>query len=339
MAYYSETVLLNALAELNEMSNKDMRAPNYGATKTFNKYKRNVILNYDEFALVRNQSELQTKQIDYMMRDAGTVNSSRSASLAGRLGLSNRDTLTFTINSREYTLSYENIKDNTQGAKMLANQILNARLDIGATVETAAVAKLETWKNTTQGSRTLGTWDAGASVEEFAIANKTDYYNYIRSEMGCLDYNGLFQEVHTSNLEALRFYQLAQGVGNSSNLQFQYPDFDLELSSSITNASDYFGTSYVVPAASIASVDWIPQKFRDPDLDEHGIWGFKNIPDPFGIFDRIGVALYKTVADYSSSGGTTQDVVWIFEMSVDTALFVPTLTTGKIVNKFGLTLA
>ena len=87
MAYYSETVLLNALAELNEKSNQDLRAPNYGATKTFNKYKRDVIMNYDEFNLVRNASELQTKQIEHMMRDSHTVNAVHSASLTGRFGL------------------------------------------------------------------------------------------------------------------------------------------------------------------------------------------------------------------------------------------------------------
>jgi hypothetical protein len=52
----TNTVLLNALAMLNERSNKDLRAPNYGATKTFNKYKRDVILNYEEFNLIKNQT-------------------------------------------------------------------------------------------------------------------------------------------------------------------------------------------------------------------------------------------------------------------------------------------
>jgi len=339
MAYYGATVLLNALAELNEMSNKDMRAPNYGATKVFNKYKRNVILNYDEFALVKNQSELQTKQIDYLRRDAASPGSARTATLTGRLGLSTRDSLTFTTYQREYTLAYGQMKDNTMGSKQLANQIINARLDIGAAIETAAVAKLETFKNTTQGSRTLGTWDVGASVQEFAIADKTNYYNYIRASMAELDHTGTYQEVHTGSLEALKFFQLAQGVGNDSNLQFQYPDFDLELSTSITNATDYFGTSYVVPTASVASIDWVPSNFRENMV--HGLWEFITIPDPFGIFDRLAIAIYKTVSDMtgSSYGGVAQDPVWLFEMSIDHALFCPTLTTGKIVNKFGLTTA
>ena len=338
MANYSYTVLLAALAKLNESSNQDMRASNYGATKTFNKYKRQVIQNYDEFNKVQNQSELQTKQIDYLRRDVQSVTNTRSASLTGSYGLSTRDTLTFVTYAREFSVSVGTAANNVfKAAEMLKNSMINARLDIGDAIETDAIAKLETFKNTTQGARTLGTWDAGASVQEFAIADKTNYYNYIRSEMGVLNYNGRLQEVHTGNLDALRFFQIAQGTGNSANLQFQYPDFDMETSNSITNASDYFGTSYVVPAQSIALLDWIPGVNR-AGLANHGIWDFASMADPFGIFDTMALADTKTVINNTTVGGP-QDPVYIYEMSVDVAFFIPTLTTGKLVNKFGLTLA
>jgi len=334
----TNTVLLNALAMLNERSNKDMRAPNYGATKTFNKYKRQVIQNYDEFNLVKNQSDLQTKQIDYLSRDSQSVVDARSHSLSAVYPASTRDTLTFTTYARVFSVSWGQASNNTiKFAAQLANQITNARLDIGADIETAAIAKLETFKNTVQGNRSLGTWDSGVSVQEFAIANKTNYYNLIRASMAELDYNGTYQEVHTGALEEMKFFQLAQGSANSANLQFQYPDFDLELATSITNASDYYGTSYVVPSASIASVDWIPDKNRI-GLDHAGAWRFDSIPDPFGIFDQMALATYETVIDGSTAGGA-QDAVYTYEMSVDVALYIPALTTGKLVQKFGLTSA
>ena len=49
MSNYSQTVLLAALAELSETGNKDLRAPLYGATNAFAKYKKDVIVNYDSF--------------------------------------------------------------------------------------------------------------------------------------------------------------------------------------------------------------------------------------------------------------------------------------------------
>ena len=341
MAYYDATVLLNALAELSEKSNKDLRAPEYGATAIFNKYKKEVIFNYDEFNDVKNQSDLQTKQVDYLRRDTDTVNSTRTHSLTGKIGTSTRTSLSFVTYQREFTLSDGVVRNNVfTAAKTLQAQIVNARLDIGAAIETAAVAVLEANRNTVQGNRPsagLGTWDgANNYVYEIAAADETNYYNYVRTAQRMLDYGGVLQEVHTGNLEALKYFQLAQGTANSANLQFQYPDFELNMSTSITNASDYQGTSYVVPAASVALVDWTPQKNREGL--SHGLWDFTTMPDPFGMFDRIALAIYKTVADGSTYGGP-QDAQWIYEMSVDVAFLVPTITTQKLVNKYALTSA
>lgn len=318
-----------------------MRAPEYGGTVLFNKYKKDVIVNYDEFMLVKNTSDLMTKQVNYLRRNTGTVGTARTETLTGDIGDSTRDSLSFVTYQREFTLSDGIARNNFfNAAKMLANQIVNARLDIGASIETAAIAALEAARNTVQGNRPssgIGTWDgANNYVYEIANADSNNYYNYLRAAQAALDYNGQMQEVHTINLEALKFYQIAQGTGNSTNMQFQYPGWDLNLSTSITNASDYEGTSYVVPAASVALMDWVPGKNREGM--KHGIWEFKTIPDPFGIFDRLALAVYETVANGSTYGGA-QDAQWLFEMSVDVAFFIPTITTQKVVNKYALTTA
>jgi hypothetical protein len=339
----TNTALLNALAELSDPANKDMRVPNYGATKTFNKYKKNVILNYDEFNLIRNQSDLQTKQIDYLKRVSGTVNSYRSASLSGEMPDSVRDTLTFVTYSRQFTISDDVARNNTQKAqKQIVAQIRNSRLDIGSEIEDAAVAKLELFKNTVQGDRGLGTWNDTTYTMGIANGSKTEYYNYIESEMRALDYSGMLQEVHNHTLNSLINYQTAQGGNNSANLQFQYPNFEFEMTNAVETggySTDYFGNSYVIPAGTIALVDWIPGKNREGYIN-HGLWDFTAMPDPFGLFDTMAVAVYKTVQDSSSGGedigGNTQDAVWLYEVSIDVAFYIPALSTGKLVQKYGL---
>jgi hypothetical protein len=52
----------------------------------------------------------------------------------------------------------------------------------------------------------------------------------------------------------------------------------------------------------------------------------------------MALATYETVIDGSTAGGA-QDAVYTYEMSVDVALYIPALTTGKLVQKFGLTSA
>jgi hypothetical protein len=109
-------------------------------------------------------------------------------------------------------------------------------------------------------------------------------------------------------------------------------------SNSITNSSDHIGASYVVEQNSLGLVDWIPAKNRQGLM--HGVHQFTQIPDPFGIFDRLALATEYKVQDSTSGGeniaGNTQDAVWLYELSVDVAFYIPTITTQKLVNKYAL---
>ena len=342
MANYANTLKLDALAMLQENANKDFRPDMYGATKAFNDYKRDVILNLDDFRNEESEPDLRARKVDYLRRDSQTVNSSRAASLTGAMGTSTRDTLTFVTYARELTISDDNARANVfNAARQLAGQMKNARLDIAAEIESDAVAKLESYKNTSNGNRgtVLGTWDSTNYVYEIANANKEEYFNYMETGMRVLNYAGRLQEVHTGAANALINYQLAQGAGNSENLQFQYPAFDFYTSNSITNLSDYYCTSYVMEQGSIGLVDWIPPKNREGL--EHNDFSFSAIPDPMGIFDGgFALAQQKKVQDSSSGGqnigGNTQDAVWLFELSITIAFYIPTITTQKLVNKYGL---
>jgi len=340
MANFQNTVKLDALAMLQENANKDLRPSSYGATMAFNDHKREVILNFDEFRNIESEPDLQDRKIDYVRRDSDTVNSSRSASLTGAYGTSTRSTLAFVTYAREFSISDDQARANTLGAvKLMAAQLKNARLDIAAEIESDAVAKLEAYVNTVQGSRSEGTWDSTNYVMEIALTNKDQYFNYVSTGMRTLDYNGQLQSIHTPFANSAINYQMAQGVGNATNMQYQYPDFDMYTSSSVTNLSDYLWTSYAVEVGSLGLVDWVPAKNRAGRTQ--GLWDFSVIPDPMGIHDSgLALAAYETVVDNSSGGnnvgGNTQDATTIYELSIDVAFFIPTITTQKLVNKYGL---
>lgn len=340
MANYANTVLYDALTSLSPEGNKDFRAPAYGATRAFNDYKRNVIINYEQFAKQPAEVDLRGQRIDYLRRETQSPGSSRAATLTGNMGTSTSDQLTFVTYSVEFTLSDDNARNNTQGAaRQLAAQMLNARLDIGTAIETAAIVKLEAGLNTVDVSSPMSTW-SGASTYYNAvpIASKDRYFNIMEAEMGMRDYNGGLQIVNYGTLNELIAWQENQGMANSNNLQFQYGNKDFYTSNSITNSSDHQGTSYIVEKNALALVDWIPAKNREGLID-HGIHSFTSMPDPFGMFDGLSLAVQKGVQDSSSIGGNTQDAVWFYEMAVDVAFFIPTITTQKLVNKYVLTTA
>lgn len=337
MAHYANTVLLNALADLSDQANKDMRAPAYGVTRAFNDRKRNVISNYDSFAKQPAEVDLRTQQVDYLRRETQSPNSSRAASLTGNYGTSTRDSLTWVTYAVEFTLSDDNARNNTQGAaKQLAAQIKNARLDIGASIETAGVTKLEAFRNTVDVASPMSTWTGATSYHNsVATADENRYFNIMEAEMGMRDYNGGLQIINYGTLNELIQWQENQGLANSNNLTFQYGNKTFYTSNSITNSSDHQGTSYVVENDSIALVDWIPAKNRE-GLPNHGAFGFTSMPDPFGIFDSMALAIEHKVVSNAGNGGNTQDAVWLYELSVDVAFYIPTITTQKLVNKYVL---
>ena len=339
MAYYLNTVLQASLGLLADQANKDLRLPQYGATRAFNDRKRNVIVNYETFARQEAEVDLRSTRIDYLRRNTHTVTSSRASDLTGRYGDSTSDTLTFVTYGREFTLSDDNARNNTLGAaRQLAAQIKNARMDIGASIETAAIAKLEAFLNTTDVSSPLSTWSSGSKWNAIANEDQDRYFNIMETEMQMRDYNGGLQIINYGTLNELIKWQANQGSANSNNLTFQYGNKSFYTSNSITNSSDNVGTSYVVEEDSLALVDWIPAKNRE-GLINHADFNFTSMPDPFGIFDNMALAVQHKVQNTAAYGGNSQDAVWLYELSVDVAFYIPTITTQYLVNKYVYTKA
>lgn len=337
MAYYAETVLLDALANLADAGNKDLRAPAYGATRAFNDNKRNVIENYETFQKMEAEVDLRSTRIDYLNRSTDTVGSARASDFSGTPGTSVSDTLTFVTYTRELAISDDAARNNTQkAAKQLAKGIINARLDIGASIETAAVAKLEAYLNTVDVSSPMTTWTGSTDYWNLVANEDQDrYYNIMETEMQMRDYNGGLQIVNYGTLNELIAWQANQGTANSVNLTFQYGNKTFYTSNSITNSSDHVGRSYVCEDNSLALVDWIPSKNREGLMD-HAAFSFTSMPDPFGIFDTMALGIQKKVQNSSTWGGNSQDAAWFYEVSVDVAFYIPTLSTGKLVNKYVL---
>lgn len=337
MAYYGQTVLLTALADLAEQANKDLRAPAYGATRAFNDKKRNVIQNYDTFAKMEAEVDLRSTRIDYLNRSTGAVGSARASDFSGTPGTSVSDTLTFVTYTREFQISDDAARNNTQkAAKQLANLIRNARLDIGASVETAAVTKLEAFLNTVDVSSPLTTWTGSTSYWNLVANEDQDrYYNIMETEMGMRDYNGGLQIINYGTLNELIGWQANQGKANAVNLTFQYGNKQFYTSNDLTNSSDHVGISYICEENALALVDWIPAKNREGLMD-HAAFSFTSMPDPFGIFDTMALGVQKKVQNSATYGGNSQDAAWYYELSVDVAFYIPTITTQKLVNKYVL---
>jgi hypothetical protein len=334
MAEYASTVLQNAIAVMTDPANeKEFRQEEYGALEA---HLAHADMMSPDIAKVK-QSSAQSDYMDYFKRDSQTVGAARTHSVTGAYGDTGSLALSFTTYSREFSISVNQADLNRyRDAQIYARQLKNTMIDLYEAIEDDAVSNLDTNRNTVAGNRSgLSTWHGVPSyTAHITNGNKANYYNYIKTDLRNDKYTGVLQEVHTGNMNAFINEYWAQGAGNDTNTAFQFPGFEFHTSNSITNGSDFFGTSYVVESGGIAAIPWIPLINRRGKVQ--GEYEWFSVPDPFGKLGNLAVFAKKTAADTSGSGGTTQDAVTIFEISVDVAMVCTPLSTGKVVYKYGL---
>jgi hypothetical protein len=286
------------------------------------------------------KAESQTLTAKYLNRTARAVGSSRSCTPTATYGDSSTMDISWTTYSQTVKTTVKMFENNVfTDAEQFANDVYNAFMDLYASIETAAVAHLDANKNTLQGNRTLNTWDGTNYIMKTSNANKDDYLNYMRTEMYADNYRKPLQHIHTVNLRALFERQRNQGPGNDENDAFQFYGMTHYDSLSITNGSDYFGTSYVVEQGGLAVLDFIPFLNRTGKKSEKGeIW--TTFPDPFGMPFTWSLYITDGCADTTSTGGSTQDYQRIYEFSLDLSFnHAPLTPSGEyVINKYGLLL-
>jgi len=340
MANYADSALLAAVGVLDKKFNsKELRKPEYGAFDAFLSKRDILIPSYRDIW----KAEQQTLTAKYLKRTSGSVTNARSCSPTASFGDSGTFDLSWKTYARTVKSSVKIFENNNYSAvQALSNDIYNAFMDLYADIEADAVAYLEAHRNGVQGNRTLNTWDAVNDVMQVVHADRDNYLNYIKTEMIADNYRQNLMDIHSVNLLAMYRQQFAQGASNDENLKFQFPGFTHHMSQSITNSSDAFGTSYIVEDGGIAVLDFIPFLNRMGKKADGGeVW--TTMPDPFGY--PLTWSVYRTdgCADTSGGGlgGSTQDYVVIYEISIDlTFQSAPLTTTDEtVIDKYQLLLS
>ena len=334
MANYLPSILVDAIGLLTEQFQKfERRKPFYGAHELYLKERQFSLPNLDQIRL----SENRTTTTKYLKKSTQTVGSARACAPTASFGDSGTVDLSWTPYVVTVTTSDKMFRNNYYGqVQALANDLYYAFMSLHDDVETDMVAHLEANKTgVNSGSSWLGTFDTVNDIFPIAFANKNDYYNYIRTVMRENKYSGDLNLVQNVAAKAIMDYQGAQGPGNSTNLQYNYPGMSFLESSSVTSGSDYNIISYVGEAASVGVLDWIPGINRDGKVKGDREW--TTMSDMFGFFPEISVFKLDACSDTTATGGATQDPTAIWELSVDLSLVKAPISTSteEAIYKFG----
>lgn len=282
------------------------------------------------------ESTTQTTTILYPTKTAYTVNSAKSCSPTGEQGDSGSVNLTWATKQVEVIISEKRHKGNEiKMAQALAWELLMAEQaiwkDSASSVEAAIYAYLEANRTQVAASTgTNGTWDATNFNYDYALANINDFYNLLVDDLALNNYSGEMNEAFNTSWGSKIRYQANQGEANATNLAYQYNmpvNFMGYASNYIANASGDGSTHYIIPQGGVAILDWNDPLNRENAKTGDSEWSLyesRFIPGVMlDMFHKV------SCSDTSGSGGGTQDLVHVFELSYNYAIAKQPLSTAN----------
>lgn len=335
MANYQPSILLDAVGIVTDRFNAhEMRPGFFGATETFLKYRDFSI---PDLSSIRKSAQRATT-VRYLNKTTQSTISARSCNPTAVLGDSSTATITWATVGFTVYESKKLFQNNYYTAQQaFANDLYGGMLNAHEAIETAIVAYLEANKTgVNNGSAWMGTFDSGDDIFDIAVADKTRYYNYMQTVMRENLYRGELDAIQNIAAGAVMMEQLAQGAGNSANQQYQYGNIVFHESNYVTTASDYLINSYVFNPYSVAMLDWIPPLNQEGLVSGENTW--TTMPDLFGLPLTWSVFKKSSCDSSVSLGGETQDLLTVWEFTVDYGLVKAPITTANEtpIYKFGL---
>jgi hypothetical protein len=187
-----------------------------------------------------------------------------------------------------------------------------------------------------------GTWNETNYALEIDSANKPLAYELAKSLMKARFYNGPDYDV-IADLQLARLFQFQsqQGAGNFQDLAYQFENSGITVTQQQVSSAYTKGAFLIMPKGTLAGLNWNEaMNKRGLDAGINSVGRFFTADDPLGSGARADVSCYTARANSSSNtyGGSVQDVVDQWEITVTIGYVLPPLTTASdsVVHMIGL---
>ena len=343
MANLTPTNLLLGFASVGEKFAKpEFRMPNTAALSTANLGDQLMT----PFSQLRTREDRAT-WFDFQISKADEGKTERLYNHTGNRIDSERRQVTWASVVDTFSISEKQCDNNSQGfAGVFANGILNSLQKNLVKFDNAFIAKLKA--DVTQinagGLGTRGGWNATDNIFEIAAAQKDYVMALIEANMNNNDYNDQFIALVDSLMAIDAAKLMNQGVGNATNLAYQYGNTNM-VKTSKQLYSGYDGCALVFPAGLVGLTTWIPKQNRKAIDEEkamttvNGDVGSISVP----IYDAAGnvvntldaaISIYTQRADTSEANGSKQDLLTQVEISWDYAYLSAPLSAARAIGDF-----
>lgn len=218
-----------------------------------------------------------------------------------------------------YEQKWKNLRDrhdNSALAFLLAN-----KLQLAAAIIDPQIA-----------SANPGTWNEVNYALEVDAAKASRFAQKAKSFMAARNFNGPDYDV-IADLQMADEFEVAmqQGAGNNTNLGWQFANLNISKTQAQIDANYEKGTILILPSKMFAGMYWndaLNVSGVNAGENEVGTLGTK--ADPFGSGAVADISLYTARADTSANttGGSTQDIIDQWELTLTIAYALPPLSTA-----------
>ena len=302
-----------------------------------------LLTSNDNFLIVQAET-LKTRddrpiEAHLLSRTKRASGSARAATHTGTIDESQKVTLTWTTKSDKFAISLKLLdKSVFDFNTVLANKFEQACMNILEDKETEVIAYLMAQRATTQPTLKGAAFNATSDAVEVALADKSQFFQIVKSIMRQNYFGGQLDIVADPLKQISAEFLAAQGIGNSTNYGYQFQNMNIAESLELTDADYAAGCALVMPAGTVAALNWIPKQNRQ------GFGDYNSFLGGYGTFNFLGYQFavhgYSARADTSASNGDTQDVLMEFEVSLDSSynkapLDYVTSRTDSVIVEFG----
>jgi hypothetical protein len=282
------------------------------------------LLSGNSNVLIESAETLRTRddraiEANLMARTKRASGSGRTYNHTGAFGDSNKITLAWTTKSDVFSISLKLLDKNLFDFNAaLANGFEQMAMNILEDKETEAVAYLRSNRATQQPTLKGATFNAANDAVEVSAdeAEARIFFARTRSVMTQNYFKGPLDLVGDSNLAVKAGFLAAQGSANATNTGYQFQNMNIVEATDLTDAN-YTASAMVMPAGTVAALNWIPKQNRDGHGDYNTYVG------GFGSFRFLGYTFavhgYTQRANTVASNGNEQDNVMEFELSLDSS--------------------
>jgi len=224
--------------------------------------------------------------------------------------------------NNRYEMAWKNLRtrhDTSALAFVFAN-----RCQLAASVITPLIA-----------SANPGTWDETNYALVVDQTKKARFAQQAKAFMAARLYRGPYDMILDLQLANEFEWAMNQGSGNYANTSFQFQDLGIATTSDQVSSAFDQGAGLIMPQGTLAGLNWNEKLNREGfNAGQNSVGNLGTMPDPLGSGAVADISTYTARADtYGSggntTGGSTQDIVDQFEVTLTIGYVAPPLSTAS----------